>query len=649
MSSAFWLRQNCLGLCSSALLVLPYPVLAQPAVDQATLDPQSPMADLPDIGVAWPTLGAEDQTSQTESESESEEAAERRYTVKLLGVEALSATSVAERFDTLSALKAEQGKAANSAQIDRRIREDTDLLKTILRASGYYDALVEPEVETPASGPIVVSFNVTPGALFRFSEVKVSGLEETGEKSPVYAEIFGVADGDPVDADDVLTGAALLEAQLKDQGYPFAKISEPEAVVDHETGSGTLALDVQTGGLRKFGAIIVRGDRAPFDADHAAIIARFKSGEPFEQSNLNDLRRAVIATGLVSAASVEPEPGPTSDTADIVITMEPAKPRTIAGEIGYGTGEGARAEVSWTHRNFARPEGALTLRGVAGTREQLAAASFRRANFKKRDHTLSAQLSASHSNLRAFDARTLSISAGLERESTVIWQKRWTWRVGVETLATDERDIIAGGTVARRRTYFIGSLPLFAGYDRSDSLLDPTKGFRLSARVSPEVSFRNGNALYVRAQVDGSIYRAVGGRTVLAGRVRAGTITGAGSLDIAPSRRFYAGGGSSVRGYGFQNIGPIDAFDDPVGGRSLAEFALEARVRFGAFAVVPFVDGGNIYDSALPKFESFRFGAGVGLRYHTSFGPIRVDVGTPLNPRRTDSRIAVNVSLGQAF
>ena len=149
--------------------------------------------------------------------------------------------------------------------------------------------------------------------------------------------------------------------------------------------------------------------------------------------------------------------------------------------------------------------------------------------------------------------------------------------------------------------------------------------------------------------MDASAYKSVGG-VVLAGRVRLGTIVGAPRDAIAPSRRFYAGGGASVRGYGYQSIGPRDPNNDPIGGRSLAEFAIEARVKaFGNFGVVPFFDAGNIYTRPLPDFSGLRYGAGVGVRYYSSFGPIRVDVGTPLNPQPGDSRLAVYVSLGQAF
>jgi translocation and assembly module TamA len=152
-----------------------------------------------------------------------------------------------------------------------------------------------------------------------------------------------------------------------------------------------------------------------------------------------------------------------------------------------------------------------------------------------------------------------------------------------------------------------------------------------------------------KAQIDGSFYQPAGDRLVLAGRARLASIAGSATTDIAPSRRLYSGGGGSVRGFGFQRIGPRDVNNDPVGGRSLAEFSLEARVRFGNFGVVPFVDAGNVYDDSTPDFSQFRVGAGIGLRYYSSFGPIRIDVGTPINPQTGDSRIAIAVSLGQAF
>ena len=123
--------------------------------------------------------------------------------------------------------------------------------------------------------------------------------------------------------------------------------------------------------------------------------------------------------------------------------------------------------------------------------------------------------------------------------------------------------------------------------------------------------------------------------------------------DIAPSRRFYSGGGGSVRGYGYQRLGPKDLDGDPIGGRGLAEFALEARIRLkkfgGNFGIVPFFDGGSLTTEVLPDFKDWHFAAGLGVRYYSSFGPIRIDVGVPLNREKGDGPVAVTVSLGQAF
>lgn len=649
------MRWRCRKLAALLLTVVaPSPCLAQEQAasvpPDTVLDPASPMADLPDIGVAWPDM-AESAASQNESAANSAAdtgAEERRYSIVIEGLERLNALPVKQRFDALSALRQGESKPANTAQIDRRTREDRDLLEQILRASGHYDPQVDAEVEGLENGAVRVRFNVAPGPQYRFQSVAVDGLDSTGEKAGELGAAFGVTKDDAIDADDVLAGRDALQKKLRDSGYPFAKVADPEIVVDHDTRSGTLAMTVETGGERRFGEIRITTPNPPFDADHIARIARFKSGERFDQSGVDDLRRALVATGIVGAVDIKAVQGASDMAADIAVGLEPAPLRTLAGEAGYGTGEGFRVEGSWTHRNLIRPEGAVTIRGVAGTREQLAGLVLHQSNFRRRDHVLNARLQASNVNRNAFDARTVEVGLALERESNIIWQKRWTWSVGAELLATDESDVTAGG-IGRRLTYFIGALPMSLGYDKSNDLLDPTRGFRLGLRVAPEASLRNGTNGYLRVQMDGSAYVPAGDRVVLAGRARLGSIIGASTMDVAPSRRFYAGGGGSVRGFGYQEIGPRDAFNDPIGGRSLAEFSLEARVRFGDFGIVPFVDGGSIYDSRFPRLSDFRYGAGLGVRYHSSFGPIRLDVGTPINPRKGDAPVTVFVSLGQAF
>lgn len=622
------------------------PASAQPAGD--ALDPASPMAELPDIGVAWPDPTAAPAGEDAASAARAELADEVRYSYTITGLDAAASDLLRERFDAGSALRAHRGDPASGALIDRRAREDSALLATLLRAEGYYDARVTPVVEAKEGGA-AVTLEAEPGALYRLTRVTLAGVEAADGKAGDLIKAFGLPENAPVNSDAIAAATDRLRVATGQEGFAFARVGEPDVVVDRATRTASLDLAVTPGGLKRFGRVVMP-DTHIFGPRHVLEIARFRPGDEYDALLVDDLRRSLIQTGLVSSVKVDPVAGGAPDTVDLAVALEPAPVHTIAGELGYGTGEGARAEVSWTHRNLFPPEGALTLRGVLGTQEQLASVTFRRNNFGGRDRVLTGQLSVAHVNRDAYVANTASLSGSLERQTTIFFQKAWTWSLGAELAASDERDVIAATGQPRRRTYFIGALPTSLNYDGSDDLLNPSSGFRLGGRFSPELSLVGAAFGYARVQLDASAYRRVTDRVVAAGRIRLGTIVGAPRDAIAPSRRFYAGGGSSVRGYGYQAIGPRDVNNDPIGGKSLAEFSIEARVRaFGNFGIVPFLDGGAISTDALPRLADLQLGAGIGLRYYSNFGPIRIDVGTPLNRRPGDTRIAVAVSLGQAF
>jgi translocation and assembly module TamA len=647
-------------------LALPVPARAQQSpADPAELDPSAPLDPMPDLGVDWPDMAspdpviepepsdsAEATAAETASDNIEDSAAARRYALRIEGLETVAdSAELVERFDDKSVLRKDEDDPANAAQIDRRAREDAELLTSLLQSEGYYDAEVEPGIALEGE-QIMVELVAKPGPRFTFQSVELQGIEAAGEQAGKLREAFAVKAGDPVVADQVIAAGVALRVALGEEGFALAEVGEQDIVLDHETATARLVLPVMPGQVARFGDITVTG-KPPFSPRHVAVIARFDKGDQFERSEVDDLRRALVATGLIASVETKLVPRDDGRTVDVAVHLEPAPMRTVAGELGYGTGEGVRLEASWQHRNFFNPEGALTLRGVAGTQEQLAAVSLRRSNFMRRDQVLTAQVSASNINRDAFDAKTLLLAAGLERQSNFNWQKKWTWSIGGELIASDERDTIGATGIKRRRTYLIAAIPASLTYDGSDSLLDPTEGFRLGGRLSPELSFHGGTFGYTRAQLDASAYHPVSDRVVAAGRIRVGSIFGADRDDIAPSRRFYSGGGGSVRGYGYQRLGPRDVDDDPIGGRSLAEFSLEARVRLkafgGNFGIVPFLDGGTLSTQSMPDFGDWQFGAGIGLRYYSSFGPIRIDVGTPLNPKSDDSRVAVVVSLGQAF
>ncbi|MFW2350506.1 autotransporter assembly complex protein TamA [Qipengyuania sp.] len=568
-----------------------------------------------------------------------------------------------DRFAALSTIEELDDGDENVAQLAARARKDEELLATLLRVYGYYDGEIVRTIGTRDAGEDAaeqrprVRFDVIPGPRYSYGAIDLGELASAPDAAELR-ESFDIHSGDFLQSDTILAERFDLDRALGETGYPFAEIDQPELLIDHERTEGDLTLPVRPKGKYVFGEV-VSGDEEFLSSRHLAQIARFEPGEVYQRSLAFDLRRAVTATGLVSSVGVEareikPPQGDEPGVVAMDVSMERAKLRTIAGAIGYGSEEGVRIQASWEHRNLFPPEGALKVRGVLGTREQLLGATFRKNNFGGRDKVLTLDAYASTIDTDAYDANTVALTGTYERTSTLLFQKPLSWGVGAEILATDERNRVIGGIPRPRQTYFIASLFGRATIDTSDSLLDPTRGFRVTGFLGPETS-RTGSEqyYYLRNQFDASYYKSVGERLVIAARGRIATIQGARLAGIAPSRRLYAGGGGSVRGYGYQTIGPKNDLLEPTGGRSLVEASLEARIGTGFFdgalSVVPFVDAGSVSIETVPDFRFIKIGAGVGVRYATGFGPIRLDVGVPLNPDEDDSPVAVYVSLGQAF
>ena len=459
-----------------------------------------------------------------------------------------------------------------------------------------------------------------------------------------------------MDAARVQSAQDGLPIRLADAGYPFARIAPPDIVIDHATRDATLAQRIDLGRRGVFGIITIDDAVKGMNEKHVSLLSRFKPGDRYSNAGREDLRRALIQTGLFGAVGIKPVASGVradgSETVNLDITGEAAPPRTVALSGGFSTGQGIRAEGSWTHRNLLPPEGGFTARAVAAQREQVAQVELRMRNFGQRDRQLLIAGGLTASQQFAFDAQTVGISASLARESNIIWQKDWTWSIGAQALVTRQRDRSVAGDP--RRTFTVIALPASVTWDKSDDLLNSSRGFRLTTRLSPEFTLRDrSNFNYLKAQFEATAYQPLGEKFVVAGRFHIGSIVGANRGVIAPDRRFYAGGGGSVRGYVFQGVGPRNADNVPTGGNSVAELALEGRYRFQAFGqdlgVVAFVDGGGVSASTAPTFDRLSLGAGVGARFYTGFGPVRVDIATPINPQRGDPRVVFYVSIGQAF
>jgi translocation and assembly module TamA len=629
---------------------------ALPPLEQVSAPPEAPVettAPAPELEQPLPPLATFEATpAPTIGAEAAEQARQIPYTLKIEGLKPLG---LEDRFRELSALLHDGKKAANATQISARADEDKALAERLMRSESYLDgtaiATIPPSSDPAASVPVTIT--ATPGTRFKLGTITITGAPP--EPTTLARDALRLKTGDPISAGPIEEAEARVALRLPEQGYPFVKVGQHDILVDDATAAGDYTLPLEAGRKARYGKITTTGDPV-YTVKHLNVFPRFDAGEIYDARKVDDMRQALIGTGLLSTVSVEPVPtgevqADGTEIVDLLVGQTRGPARTLSATGGYGTGEGIKLTGSWEHRNFFPPEGALIVSALAGTQQQSVSTTFRRSDAGKRDRTFEASTTVSRQRFDAYDAQSVTLAASISRQSTPIWQKRWTYSIGSELTATRETPFDPADLSRPNSTYFIAALPLQLGYDTSNSLLDPTRGFRVNAKISPEAQKQSGGGFdtYVSMLMETSTYRPITDSLVLAGRVRVGSIVGAARDDIAPSRRLYSGGGGSVRGYGYQQLGPKDNDANPIGGRSLTEFAVEARYRFGNYGIVPFFDGGRVGESSTPSINGMRYGVGIGARYYTNFGPFRIDVATPLARRKGESKIGVYISIGQAF
>jgi len=189
-------------------------------------------------------------------------------------------------------------------------------------------------------------------------------------------------------------------------------------------------------------------------------------------------------------------------------------------------------------------------------------------------------------------------------------------------------------------------------FDDTDDLLNPTKGIRATLLLTPTQSFGGSSATFTLAQLSGSTYVDLSGsgRSVVALRGLVGKAFGASVFALPPDQRFYAGGSGTVRGFRYQSVGPQFPDGNPTGGTAVSAGSVEFRQRIlEHYGVVGFVDAGQVTADGAPFTSTWRVGAGIGARYYTSIGPIRLDVAIPLNRQPHGDAFELYIGIGQAF
>lgn len=562
------------------------------------------------------------------------------YTVRFRGT---ANDELEELLKSISRLKTLESRPPSSlGGLERRAAADMKRLGEALRSEGYYGGVVSYRILRERK-PVRVRVTVDPGEPYLLAAYDISYDEAEETDLPRNASSLGLSTGQRARAPLIVDAEAELLARLAELGRPFARISKREVVVDHRDLSVRVDLRIAAGPPSRFGALAVEGLE---DVRESYIRRRipWREGDRFDSRQI-ELFRARLAKGnLFRAIEIEAAQDPLPDGATpLAVTVSENKHRSIGASVGYSTTEYLGGEVFWEHRNmFGRGEIFRASAQAAALRQGFSG-DLLIPDFRRLDQNLNLNVQALHEDTDAYESWTLSSLASVDRKIAANLRAN----AGLAVELSDLRDD------AGRRTFGIAGLPLALRWDRRDDPIDTTRGFRVRLGLTPSASLHSTLDFFVVGEIEGAAYIPLAAeRLVLALRAKLGAIAGTATADIPARKRFYSGGGGSVRGYDYQLVGPLDAEGAPLGGRSVAEAGAEVRVRLSErIGLAPFVEGGAVYDTVRPRIgRDIRWAAGLGGRYYTAIGPVRLDVAFPLNRRAgIDDTFEFYISIGQAF
>lgn len=538
-------------------------------------------------------------------------------------------------------------------------------LEAVLQAEGYWAPRIavliagrpadQPGLATalqaaPPEGAVPVEVRVIPGPRYRLRRIALRAATPEGRATVQALELpSGIAPGEPARTDPVLDAEAALIESLRQAGHPLAGVADREVTVDHLAQAMDVTWVLAPGPQARFAAPAIAGDTAVNRAVLARVAGRI-GGETFSPERLERARRALIGLGAFDTVRARAADALDAEGRLPVTFTVVDRPRNAAGfAVGYETNYGPSGTVFYERRNafgnaellrFEAEIARLGSGGLTGDATYRVGANLRRPGLFDGQTTLVVTATALRERLYAYDRDAFVSAALFEHPLGDHWLLR-----GGPTFETGE--IGRDGTMD---PFTLLGVVMGARYDTTRSLLDPRSGIRLDATVTPFAELAEGGGFIRAIGVARTYFDLAGeGGTVLALRGALGALIGADGA-VPLDKRFYAGGGGSVRGFGYQRIGPRDAQGRPNGGSSLAEGSVELRQRVsGNLGMVAFLDAGAVGQTIRPDVGEMRYGAGLGLRYATAIGPLRLDVGVPLNRDRGEEGYGIYVGLGQAF
>ena len=529
----------------------------------------------------------------------------------------------------------------------RQSRRAAERAENYLNSRGYFAPQISYAVE-PGPPPIG-QVRIEPGPKFELSTIELETGEAVLSKEAAQAldQVRTLSPGDDAIPSKIVAEEAGLIAALKAVGYAETEALPRDVIGDRQNGTIDLTYNLEPGPRIRLGdTVYSEGTRT-----RRVYLDRLIPFEPetlYSPQTLSAFTRRLNSTRLYRFSNVQLADAPTriteggDEVRDVLVQLEERERYTLTSGTSFSTSEGPGLTSSLTRRNATRRGDTLTGAMTLATLERSFAVDWRIPNVTAFDRTLVLSSDIGREETDAFDREAITISGAYEVRAS----RRLTYALGAASELTREEDAF------EQRDQQILSTSLGVRLDYANDPLDATRGWRVDTRGEPGVVIGDREAQYLSLNGQVSAYRPFTEeeRFVLAGRVRSGFVFGAALADLPVSRRFFAGGGGSARGFEYQSVGPEDDEGTPTGGRGLLEVSGELRWRReGPLGFVGFLDGASVTADQGVSFDDVRYSAGLGVRYDTIIGPIRFDVATPIDPRDGDDPVQLYVSIGQAF
>jgi translocation and assembly module TamA len=534
----------------------------------------------------------------------------------------------------------------------RRAESTADDVILVLRSEGYYEYAVQPDVGEGDQPQSVIK--VTPGPRFILAAPKIewAGAAPAAEAIRAGEASIGLTIGGPGRAADILAAEGRIVAAVAKRGYADAKIQPREVEVDHASRTVQATFHIQAGPRVRMDGVRINSKGRTKPA-YVTRLLPWRAGAISDPEDIAELERRLRETGVYDAVSVALAPASEAlpnGQRPVVVSLTDKPRSTLELGANYSTAEGSGVDGRWHVYNWVGVGDTITFEAQVANILSKGEVDLALPDFRQAGQTLKLSASIYKDDTSAYLENGARVATDVQRKV----DKTDSVDLGLsfDVSRDQEPNVVNGALVTDYRRLFTVTGLLSTTLDHADNLLNPKRGWRLSTTLEPTASFGDGPIDYLKAQAQLSAYWPFdpSGFTDLAGRIHVGDIVGGNIPGVPAARRFYSGGGGSVRGYAYQDVGPRFPNNAPEGGISLLEGTAELRQQvYGPWAVAAFVDSGVLGTRENFDLSSVETGYGFGLRYDLGFAPLRADVAFPIETRRGDAPFQIYLSIGQSF